>query len=169
MQIAQHATHAEEAWITKYRVIPILVDSPNVHLLTDRDFTAEELDEICFLSGLRPIIVKADKHIDMDFLLEFASTRAGACGKKTQINCPPEIRFECPSDWHNLQETENAAVRYCNVCEQNVMLCTNQEQLDSAQKGGLCVAVVIEDPYSDRGTYVGQLDDWTDKSDIDDA
>lgn len=56
-------------------------------------------------------------------------------------NCPSKFQFQCPREWKMLARTDDAAVRYCSACAQNVYLCgTPQDFIEHGNKGH-CVAV----------------------------
>lgn len=59
------------------------------------------------------------------------------------INC--EFEFECPKNWFQLQETNEAGIKHCNTCNQNVHLCINQDELDYAISKNFCIAL-FKDP-----------------------
>ena len=59
------------------------------------------------------------------------------------INC--ELEFECPKDWFELEPTDKAGIKHCNQCEEDVHLCTTQEELSLAVEENLCIAF-FKDP-----------------------
>ena len=54
------------------------------------------------------------------------------------LNC--EMAFECPKNWFELTETEQAAVKHCSTCQKNVYLCITQSELDDFAHKGECIA-----------------------------
>lgn len=60
--------------------------------------------------------------------------------KQEFINC--ELAFKCTKDWFELEPTDKAGIKYCNQCEEDVHLCTTQEELDDAMKHKYCVAFI---------------------------
>lgn len=58
-------------------------------------------------------------------------------------NCQisPAFRFQCPKQWENLKVTGAPAVRYCDVCHENVHYCHTLEEAQSHARQGRCVAV----------------------------
>ncbi len=57
-------------------------------------------------------------------------------------NCP--MAYECPKDWFELTPTNNAEVKYCDTCNQEVFLCLEQNELNERIAGGVCVAYFNE-------------------------
>lgn len=66
--------------------------------------------------------------------------KAGVSDKDKQefLNC--EMAFECPKNWLELEPTANPKVKHCNTCNQNVHLCTTQEEMDKAIEDLRCIA-----------------------------
>ena len=56
-------------------------------------------------------------------------------------NC--NFDFECPVNFLELQETENAHTRFCEQCKENVYLCGNLEELQAHSQAGHCVSLVV--------------------------
>lgn len=57
--------------------------------------------------------------------------------------CRFRLEFECPMQWERLTTTDDAKVRFCESCRQNVHYCdTIEEAREHAWKGG-CVAVAL--------------------------
>jgi hypothetical protein len=54
------------------------------------------------------------------------------------LNC--EMQFECPKNWFELTETEQAGVKHCSTCQKNVYLCVTQDELDNFAHKGECIA-----------------------------
>jgi len=62
---------------------------------------------------------------------------------KTAIrNCT--FAYRCDQKWEELKETEQATVRFCDACKQEVFFCDTNDQLADAIKHNLCVAICIE-------------------------
>ena len=54
--------------------------------------------------------------------------------------CEVKFRKQCPQLWERLQQTEDAAVRFCDECGKNVYYAkTNDEALGYAERG-YCIA-----------------------------
>ncbi len=58
-------------------------------------------------------------------------------------NC--EFAFKCDGDWFELDETNDEKVKFCNKCQKQVHRCDTEDELLTAIKSNLCVA--IEPPY----------------------
>ncbi len=54
------------------------------------------------------------------------------------LNC--EMEFECPKNWFELTETDEASVKHCSTCKKHVHLCVDQDVLDVFAHQGKCVA-----------------------------
>jgi uncharacterized protein (TIGR02996 family) len=78
-------------------------------------------------------------------------------------NC--DVRFEllCPKQWQQLRPTEDATVRHCDVCKQNVYHCSTMWEAREHAGQGHCVAVdsiqyrTEGDLTSEGGMLVGVL------------
>lgn len=64
------------------------------------------------------------------------------------LNC--EMAFECPKNWFELTETEQAAVKHCSTCQKNVYLCITQSELDDFAHKGECIAFFSDPDLSTR-------------------
>ncbi|HEX4646536.1 MAG TPA: hypothetical protein VH598_13115 [Verrucomicrobiae bacterium] len=72
-------------------------------------------------------------------------------------NCTIEFRFKCPQDWDALEATQEAAVRFCQLCRQKVFFCqTDAEALDHAKRGN-CVALPRHTGEGVPLTWVGMV------------
>ena len=55
-------------------------------------------------------------------------------------NCPPELAFQCPKSWDELDETKWEKIRLCQICDRRVFACDSyQEEREHAAKGH-CIA-----------------------------
>lgn len=79
-------------------------------------------------------------------------------------NC--EILFECPKKWANLNETLSYDVRSCDVCNKNVYLCSDIEDLKIHSKERHCVALKIKDDTEER-QMMGDIVYHDDKNECD--
>jgi len=76
-------------------------------------------------------------------------TKVANC-KKIGIETP------CPLHWKQLEVTKEKNVKYCNVCEDKVYFCENDEELIKNATKGNCIAFAQVDrslkdaKYSDR-------------------
>jgi hypothetical protein len=57
-------------------------------------------------------------------------------------NCP--MAFECPKTWDALTPTENASIRHCDECDEDIIFCDDQSHLAILIKSGQCVAYFVE-------------------------
>lgn len=57
-------------------------------------------------------------------------------------NCP--IGSECPKRWDTLSLTENASIRNCDVCSEDIIFCSEQNHLARLIDSGQCVAYFVE-------------------------
>ena len=81
-----------------------------------------------------------------------------AVSLSTVVNCDVSkavdglFDFECPLYWHELSETNDQDVRFCDGCKQHVFLC---KSIDAAQTlggvRGACVAVELSAKESSLG------------------
>jgi predicted amidophosphoribosyltransferase len=77
--------------------------------------------------------------------------------KRTVRNCPlPVFRRVCPQQWEALTPTDHASVRFCGQCNQNVYLCSSDEETLSHARAGHCVAREIPDASELPAMYIGQ-------------
>jgi uncharacterized protein (TIGR02996 family) len=56
-------------------------------------------------------------------------------------NCPVQFAYPCPKRWEALRPTEDAAVRYCEACQQQVYYCSTLKQARRHAEAGDCVAI----------------------------
>lgn len=56
-------------------------------------------------------------------------------------NCPDNLRFQCPQEWHSLIATSDDNVRHCTACDKNVYKCLTPEDFAHHAKVGNCVAI----------------------------
>lgn len=56
------------------------------------------------------------------------------------VNCDVKFRFRCPLIWEQLRPTDDAQVRYCEVCSKSVYRATDSIQADCLARQGKCVA-----------------------------
>lgn len=56
-------------------------------------------------------------------------------------NCDNAFDFRCPRSWESLNPTNEADVRYCEQCQQNVTLCSSPDEFVRLGNAGQCVAV----------------------------
>jgi hypothetical protein len=76
---------------------------------------------------------------------------------RTIRNCPlPIFRRVCPERWEKLTPTGDATVRHCDQCNQEVYLCTTDEQTLSHARAGHCIAREIPDESEVPGIYLGR-------------
>jgi len=54
-------------------------------------------------------------------------------------NCP--LEFQCDKSWRSLKRTEDKDIRHCISCGEDVHLCRTEEDFESAQGAGKCVAL----------------------------
>jgi hypothetical protein len=54
------------------------------------------------------------------------------------LNC--KFEFECPMNWFDLTATNDAGVKYCETCSNDVHLCLSQEDLDTHAEQRHCIA-----------------------------
>lgn len=54
------------------------------------------------------------------------------------LNC--KFEFECPMNWFDLTATNDAGVKYCETCNNDVHLCLTQEDLDTHAEQRHCIA-----------------------------
>jgi hypothetical protein len=66
------------------------------------------------------------------------------------INC--HFEFKCPEKWDVMTPTPFSDIRYCGVCQQNVLKCRTEEQLAWAIENNHCCAV--EKPVDDNQVEV---------------
>ena len=77
--------------------------------------------------------------------------------KRTIRNCPlPVFRRVCPREWEQLTPTEDASVRHCGQCNQNVYLCRTDHETLSHARAGHCIARVIPDESELPVMYLGR-------------
>ncbi|MDB5296683.1 MAG: hypothetical protein JWO31_2666 [Phycisphaerales bacterium] len=77
--------------------------------------------------------------------------------KRTIRNCPlPVFRQVCPKTWESLTPTDQASVRHCAQCDQNVYLCSTDKETLGHARAGHCVAREIPDSSELPAMYVGQ-------------
>lgn len=65
------------------------------------------------------------------------------------LNC--EMALECPKNWFELDPTASPNVKHCNTCNQNVHLCTTQEDVDKAIEDLRCIAFFKAPHIGPRG------------------
>lgn len=52
------------------------------------------------------------------------------------------LEFQCPKSWNTLKVLEgNSNARHCDDCNQTILLCETEEQLNDAIEKRICVAV----------------------------
>lgn len=73
------------------------------------------------------------KSIDRGWLAQIDRTRIE--------NCPVRFRFRCPQRWEHLQPTDNARVRFCEVCRKNVHYCASVSEAYHHAARRRCVAI----------------------------
>jgi uncharacterized protein (TIGR02996 family) len=56
-------------------------------------------------------------------------------------NCDLRFEFLCPRKWEELRPTEDAAVRSCDACKQNVYHCRSLREAREHARQGHCIAV----------------------------
>lgn len=56
-------------------------------------------------------------------------------------NCRETFEFECPQRWDRLTWTEDASVRFCESCKQNVYHCSSVAEARTHARQGHCVAL----------------------------
>lgn len=66
------------------------------------------------------------------------SSSAPRAPQQRFLNC--EMEFECPQNWFELTQTEQAGVKHCSACQKNVYLCITQEELDVFSLKSDCIA-----------------------------
>ena len=62
------------------------------------------------------------------------------------------LTFKCPLNWDDLEHTDEAEVRYCDVCQENVYHAPNFTAFKQRVKEKRCVAVQRDD---DDGMLLG--------------
>ena len=50
--------------------------------------------------------------------------------------------FKCKAEWDELDNTEDDRIKFCNDCQKEVYLCSDDDQLVKAIKLNRCVALV---------------------------
>jgi len=72
-------------------------------------------------------------------------------------NC--KVEFKCPERWDELEEQDNPDTRHCNVCDENVFLCTTDAQIAEAIRLDRCVAISPASESNDEFEphFVGKL------------
>ena len=101
-----------------------------------------------------------------------------ACFDRPPIEgCEQRFAFLCPKKWAQLQTTEDAAVRYCEGCRQNVYYCNTISEAQGRANCGECVAIsltVLRRPgdvlfAESEEIEMGELDveEWEDEKDYD--
>jgi hypothetical protein len=76
---------------------------------------------------------------------------------RTIRNCPlPVFRQVCPRRWEALTQTGRAGVRHCGQCDQNVYLCTTDEETLSHARAGHCIAREMPDASELPVMYLGR-------------
>src|SRR5436305_13940628 len=89
-------------------------------------------------------------------LVRYAS-EAALKTKRTIRNCPlPVFRQVCPREWEQLALTEDASVRHCAQCNQDVYLCSTDDETLNHARAGHCIARLIPDASELPKMYVGQ-------------
>ena len=76
------------------------------------------------------------------------STSASSTPPHQFLNC--EMEYECPKNWFELTETDNAGVKHCSTCDKHVHLCSTQDELDSFAHQGECIAFFSDPDLSTR-------------------
>ena len=80
--------------------------------------------------------------------------------KRTIRNCSlPVFRRVCLQQWEALTVTDQTTVRYCGQCNQNVYLCSTDDETLAHAKAGHCIAREIPDASELPSVYVGQPKD----------
>ena len=52
------------------------------------------------------------------------------------------MEFQCPKSWNTLKVLEgNSNARHCDSCNQTIVLCETEEQLNDAIEKKVCVAI----------------------------
>ena len=76
--------------------------------------------------------------------------------KRTIRNCPlPIFRRVCPQQWEALTPTDQPSVRHCGQCNENVYLCSTDDETLSHARAGHCVARLIPDDSELPVVYLG--------------
>lgn len=73
-------------------------------------------------------------------------------------NCLPVFSFRCPKVWENLAPTEDETVRHCTECDQNVHLCTTDEETLVHARAGHCIARQLPDESELVEMWLGRMD-----------
>ena len=68
--------------------------------------------------------------------------------------CEWKFATQCPERWHNLQQTEQDAVRHCGTCNKLVHLCLTEDEVKKHAEHGNCVCFVSDQMY---GESVGDV------------
>ena len=69
-------------------------------------------------------------------------------------NC--RATFACSQTWSILTTTENAAIRSCNACQQQVFLCRDMSEVAAHVKAGHCIAV--GENGTEERMFVGKME-----------
>jgi len=56
--------------------------------------------------------------------------------------CAESLRYQCPQRWRDLAPTEDASVRFCNVCNFRVHACDTRERATEYVAAGSRVAIM---------------------------
>lgn len=54
--------------------------------------------------------------------------------------CEYKVKYKCPLEWNNLEETEDSEIRFCNECNKNVYHCETSIDIDKHIKLNNCIA-----------------------------
>jgi hypothetical protein len=77
--------------------------------------------------------------------------------QRTIRNCPlPVFSQECPRQWEELVPTEHASVRHCGQCDQDVYLCSTDDETLRHARAGHCIAKAIPDGSELQDMYLGR-------------
>lgn len=57
--------------------------------------------------------------------------------------CRMSFRFECPKQWAYLNPTDDAKVRFCDTCKENVHYCDTLQEAQSHAANDHCVALAL--------------------------
>jgi len=66
------------------------------------------------------------------------------------IKCESPPKRKCPQSWHSLDLTDDIAIRRCQVCQQDVHFCFNDDDIKRHTKEGRGIAFENPAYYDDR-------------------
>lgn len=127
-----------ESVAKRYSVLPVSVTDDEVYCIfpgLNGSVDIELVETIRFVAN-RKIRYDAASRVDLDLAIQIHYGTLLA----TIQNCEPIFKFKCPEQWSRMRVIDDPYVRFCEICQRNVYLCSTIEESQEIARNSECVA-----------------------------